>query len=440
MLLEVEQQLKTIPVTSSSRLLLGYSGGLDSCVLLHALCQLRQSLSFQLTAMHVHHGLSPNADNWATFCRDECSRLAVPFLLEKVIVSRNSGLGLEAAAREARYRALSSVQADWLCLAQHKDDQAETLLIQLARGAGVKGLSGMAGVDSSKKTLRPLLNLSRAQLLAYARQYKLDWVEDESNTDTTFDRNWWRLEALPKLKERYPAIVDTLARSARHFAEANTLLDELAAQDAEQCVVEKSLDLSFFAVLSKPRQRNLLRWWLSKHAVQLPSEVRLNQISSQLTTAGIGKSVHIKIAAAAEVRIYRGKAYLLEPGPALLHRAVNIPWHGESTTHLEDGSWLSFERMFGQGIALKHLNSSFSIGYRHGGEKIRLEANRPARGLKMLFQMQDIPPWQRDNVPLLYLNNTLAAIPNLDCAIHLRASQSELGLVATWFPVGRNRL
>ncbi len=433
-LLEVEQQLKALGLNPSSKLLLGFSGGLDSSVLLQVLHQLNQSIPFQLTAMHVHHGLSPHADDWANFCREVCAQMSVPFLLEKVHVDVASGLGTEAAAREVRYRALHGTQTDWLCLAQHKDDQAETLLMQLARGAGVKGLSGMAPVDATRKIIRPLLNLGRDQLHAYADQHKLRWVEDESNVNTAFDRNWWRVEVLPLLKKRYPAIVETLSRSARHLAETNILLDDLARLDATNCIVEQRMDLARFAALSEVRQRNLLRGWLMQRRVQLPSEARLQQACRQMACAGLAKAIHVTVSADMEIRSYRGGAYLLESRRQQRVSSGERCWHGESVIRLQDGSSLVFDQVMGSGIALRHLNQPLNIGYRRGGERICLEENRPTRSLKTWLQMHDIPPWQRKNIPLLYLNNTLAAIPNLGCAIRYSADMNEPGLVVSWKP------
>ena len=217
------------------KLVVGFSGGLDSCVLLHLLAECRQTLSFQLQAYHVHHGLSPNADAWADFCQDVCSKLNIPFTLSKVEINRNSGTGLEAAAREARYRALQSSGADFICLAHHQDDQAETLLLQLARGAGVKGLAGMAGLN--KKLLRPLLDVSRVDLERYAKQHQLAWIEDESNIDTKFDRNFMRHEVLPKLEKKYPAIRQTISRAAQHMAVSYTHLDVYKRQSLYKMMI-----------------------------------------------------------------------------------------------------------------------------------------------------------------------------------------------------------
>src|SRR3989344_6895459 len=176
------------------KLLLAFSGGLDSRVLLELLAELRSGIGFDLRAMHVHHGLSPNADDWAKFCSDTCAALNVPIEIVRVSVAKDSGLGLEAAARTARYQALLNAGADYVVLAHHQDDQAETLLLQLLRGAGAKGLSGMASRDEERRLLRPLLDNTRAELLAFAKQHHLQWITDESNVDISYDRNYCRHE------------------------------------------------------------------------------------------------------------------------------------------------------------------------------------------------------------------------------------------------------
>lgn len=432
---EIERHLKALDLDPFSRVLLAFSGGLDSSVLLHALWQIQQKIPFQLSAMHVHHGLSPNADDWAAFCQRACECYLIPFTLEKVVVDRAGNLGIEAAAREARYRALMGVQTDWLFLAQHKDDQAETMLLQLVRGAGVKGLSGMAVVDASRKIVRPLLNLTRAQLERYAKQHQLEWVEDESNVNTAFDRNWWRTAALPLLKKRYPAIVETLSRSARHLAEASALLDDLAALDAAQCITTQRLNLVPFAMLSEARQRNLLRWWLQQHGIQAISEARMLQLCRQLCHAGLKKSIHVNVGCGMEIRTYLEGAYLLASRPVYFSAPQERHWQGESIVLLDDGSRLEFKKVIGQGIAIHLLDEPLYMRFRQGGEKIRLEANRPSRGLKAVFQQYRILPWQREHIPLLYLGNDLVAIPGVGYAAQCRPQADETGLVVRWMPV-----
>lgn len=283
--------------------LLGLSGGLDSRVLLHLLVQVRSKLKFDFSAIHVHHGISPHADAWAQFCAELCMRDHVPFTAVKVSVPRDTGLGLEAAARAERYRVLLGQDADAIMLAHHEDDQAETILLQLLRGAGVKGLAAMGEASErqpvaggrEKPILRPLLNVSRADLLDYARTHDLQWIEDESNLDLAYDRNLLRHHVLPQMEQRFPACRRTLARSASHLAEAAELLEEIAREDAVRAVMDARLNLAELGKLSTPRANNLLRYWLAETCGVNLSAARLADIREQLLEARIDARVSIKI-------------------------------------------------------------------------------------------------------------------------------------------------
>ncbi len=421
------------------KLVVGFSGGLDSCVLLHLLAECRQTLPFQLQAHHVHHGLSPNADAWADFCRDICAKLDIPFRLSKVEINRKSGTGLEAAAREARYKALLASDADFICLAHHQDDQAETLLLQLARGAGVKGLAGMTGLN--KKLLRPLLNVPRSALEAYAEQHQLAWIEDESNIDTKFDRNFMRHEVLPKLEKKYPAIRQTISRAAQHMAEADLLLDELAKMDVANCQSDhhdsRQLALQPLAALSAVRIKNALRWWLARHVCDVPSAAQLQQISQQLLHAKADASVEIKVAADLVLRRFHGRAYLVKHVPEDAgedaRSTFSLVWLGEKMIILPDQSRLLFSEKQGAGIDLRHLKTKeLMIRYRQGGETIKPEQNRPTRRLNALLQAANIPPWQRERLPLLFVDADLALLPDIAVDVRYQAKPDEMGLQVNW--------
>jgi tRNA(Ile)-lysidine synthase len=439
----LEHQLKVFLVDvflshkiTNPKLLLAFSGGLDSTVLLHLLVKTNKTLPFQLRAQHVHHGLSKNADTWADFCADVCKKLNVSLTISEVNVNKNNGLGLESAAREARYKALLESQADFICLAHHQDDQAETLLLQLARGAGVKGLAGMGNVNN--KLLRPLLDAPRSALETYAKQHDLVWIEDESNLDTKFDRNFIRHEILPKLERQYPAIKQTISRAAQHMAEADMLLDELAEQDVKNGLVNsQQLQLAPLAKLSSARVNNALRWWLLQNNCDAPSAAQLQQISQQLLHAKSDANVKIKLSASFILGRFQGSAYLLknvQEGDHLYQRsAFSLSWQGEKIIILPDQSRLFFSEKLGDGIAMRHVeNGQLNIRYRRGGETLKPDENRPNRSLKSLFQTSQVPPWQRERLPLLFLNDELAMLPNIAVAAELKAKPDELGLQVIW--------
>ena len=423
---------------ANPKLVLAFSGGLDSTVLLHLLVSINKILPFQLSAHHVHHGLSPNADNWADFCQQVCLKLNIPFALSKVNINKNSGLGTEATAREARYKALLRPDADFICpdfilLAHHQDDQAETLLLQLARGAGVKGLAGMAA--NSGKLLRPLLDVPRSDLEAYAKQHHLTWIEDESNTDTALDRNFMRHKVLPILEKSYPSIRQTLSRSAQHMADANALLDELAHFDAMQAGFDAKkntvISLSTLKNLSEPRVNNCLRWWLSQNGLQMPSQQQLQQINQQLMHAKSDANIAIKLKENLILKRYQNRAYLVPNLPP--NAPINLVWQGENMIDLPNKTQLIFSKKMGEGISLRKIeNAPLRIKFREGSERFKPQLSRPHRSLKVMLQNANMPPWQREQLPLIFMDETLVIIPNMGVAAGLQASSDELGLVVNW--------
>lgn len=425
---------QAISSKTSPTLLLALSGGLDSCVLLHALVQAKKTLDFNLHAMHVHHGLSPNADSWADFCAKTCAAYQVPFELIKVEVEKTAGLGVEAAAREVRYQALFAAKADFLALAHHQDDQAETLLLQLLRGAGLKGLSAMAAQDENRSLLRPLLDIPRTEIKAYAQAAKLAWIEDESNLDTHYDRNYCRHEVMPLLKSRFPAASATLARSAAHIAEAADLLDDLAQIDAQDCVIKGRMNVELLAALSLPRAKNSFRWWLARMGFSVPSKDRLDDMLMQLINASGDASIKIILDKASDtyLRRYQGFAYVESNHPEHASEIAMI-WQGEEALTMPDGTQLVFERKQGEGLAIDRLGGhKLRIASRLGGERFKPDLARPTRTLKHLLQEANVPPWLRERLPLVYLDDTLAVVPNIGVDCMMQATERDVGLVIRW--------
>lgn len=271
------------PSQGDLRLCVGFSGGLDSSVLLHILAGLRPSLGYVLSAVHVHHGLSPLADAWAAQCTQVCAALAVPLTVEQLMV-RATDKGVEAAARDVRRVAFARQSVDAIVLAQHREDQAETLMFRLLRGAGSRGLSAMRAVQvdvTGPARWRPLLAHSRADLLAYAEAQQLTWIEDPSNADPVYSRNFLRNAVFPLLATRFPAVAAILARTAVQMGEDADLLDALAALDLRGGVdAEGQLRTACLAVLSPPRARNLLRYWLARAGVHI-DRARLDDLLRQ---------------------------------------------------------------------------------------------------------------------------------------------------------------
>lgn len=268
-------------VDAGQRLVAALSGGLDSVVLLHCLSVV--AAPSQLSALHVHHGLSPQADAWAEFCRSLCEDWGIALSVERVEVERGSSDGLEAAARRVRRDAFDRAQGNWVVLAHHRDDQAETVLFNLLRGTGLRGAAAMRGANG--RLLRPLLASSRAEIAGYARTHDLRWIDDESNADTTFSRNYLRHEVLAGLNRRFPGSSANLAAASHRFAEAQSLLDELALLDLGSHAAEFPLDLNVLLPLAEPRARNLLRYLLQQRHIGIPSEQRLREALRQINHA-----------------------------------------------------------------------------------------------------------------------------------------------------------
>lgn len=430
---------------STYHLLVAYSGGLDSSVLLHVLVHLQKQLrgmlevpyQLELTAMHVHHGLSAHADAWAQHCKQVCQQYAIPLQVVLVNVPKQSEQGVEAAAREARYRALKQFSADLICLAHHQQDQAETLLLQLMRGAGAKGLAGMAELDFSKGLMRPLLKVSRQQLETYAITHALTWIEDDSNQNTYYDRNFMRHEVMPLLATRYSGLHKTLSRTAQHMAEASELLNDLAVMDASQVAVAEvltnqvCLQTNQLATLTEVRAKNLLRWWIAKHGLMMPNAELLKQILQQLVSARKDALIDIQLSDSYLVKRYLGLAYIVKDiVPVMLDEQV---WHGEPVILINAQDSLIFESCVGQGIAQKYFASSpLRIRLRAGGERFKPDIGRPSRTLKYIFQAHAIPPWLRERMPLVWLGDTLVCIPNIGIDPSVVAQSDEKGLLIRW--------
>lgn len=429
----VEAKLKSW-VQPGRHLTLALSGGADSVALLDILAQLRASLHFSLSAIHVNHQISPNAADWAEFCARLCAGYEIPFQAVKVDLKRQPGESLEALAREARRRVFSEQSADFIVLAQHLDDQAETLLLQLLRGAGAKGLSGMAELrtqDSGLRTgfLRPLLDTPRRTVLDYAALHGLKWVEDESNADISYDRNYLRHRIMPELEKRFPGYRATFARTSRNLAETVQLMDDLARLDCANAVVNGSLRVDALCGLPGARARNLLRYWLADCGLPMPAAGRLENLLQQLCSARDDARIRISLGDA-QIRRYRGEVHV-EKNPLSPLLAAPLIWSQQERVDLPgSGGKLVFERVAGRGLSLARLTAApVTIRLRQGGERLRPDCLRPTRSLKNLLQEAGMPPWQRQRLPLLFSGENLAFVPGIGAACEYQAVEGEAGVV-----------
>ncbi len=426
------ENVLTRRVGPGQRVALALSGGVDSVALLHILLQLRPHLGFDLSAVYVNHGLSPNAGHWGEFCADLCRDRQVSFEAVPVRVPRRVGESLEAAARAARYQALLSQPVDFVVLAHHLDDQAETLLLQLLRGAGLKGLSGMPEVRALRPAfLRPLLEIPRSAIVDYAQSHGLRWVDDESNQNSAFDRNYLRRQVLPMLEKRFPAYRETLSRTSRHLAEAAQLLDELAQLDAGRAIREERLSVGVLRGFGEARAKNLLRHYLAGQGVPTPPAGRLESMLQQLLSARDDAQVHVRFGGF-DIRRYRGEVYV--------ESALGVPMDFVLTWNSQDfldwpggGGRLLFRPTVGEGISLARLqDAAVTIRHRRGGERLRPDCRRPTRTLKHLLQEAGIPPWRRLRLPLLFCGDDLAFVPGIGVACAYQAQPDEAGLAVQW--------
>src|SRR5687767_72394 len=305
---DFEQRVALLP--AGAAVCVGFSGGLDSAVLLHLFATHGEASGRKVTALHVHHGLSPNAETWVKFCERFCANHGVPLTVERVRVELNATGGVEAAARMARYAVFAARPEPYVALAHHLDDQAETVLFQLLRGTGLKGMAAMPELRpliGGKHIFRPLLRQPRAVLRAFAQSQSMRWIEDESNALTLYDRNFLRLEVGPMLDQRFPGWQESLARFARHAGAAGELLDALATVDGTPA--RAGLPLPLGPELNAERRANAMRAWLARNAVAMPTEARLAEIVRQLWESREDARVRIDHAGVAIVR-HKGEALI----------------------------------------------------------------------------------------------------------------------------------
>ena len=408
------------------------SGGIDSVVLLHLLYELQKKYRFTLNAIHVHHGLSKNADKWVKFCEKLCTQLSVPLDVYYVKLPQKKSLGIEGEARRLRYEKLLQSKSDLVVLAHHADDQAETFLLQLIRGAGVKGLSSMAHFDDTRKLWRPLLNASRINIEKYAKQQKLKWIEDESNLNTDFDRNFVRSKVLPILKNRFNHIIKVISRSSAHLAEAQDLLDDLAKLDLKSYLKSNNykhiLQVKSFNNLSLSRAKNALRYWLEMNDQLMPSKDLLNELLRQVLTAKKDAELKIELSKDYEIRRYKDEIYLAHKNKQT-HKNYEIIWNGEQEILLPNGTKLKFKKVKGKGISLEKIkHKKLMISNRKGGESFNPDSKRPTKKIKQILQESDLPPWERENLSLIFVGDELASVPNFGIDIKFQAKPEEEGL------------
>ncbi|HET9106799.1 MAG TPA: tRNA lysidine(34) synthetase TilS [Steroidobacteraceae bacterium] len=421
-----ERLARLLPEFPDLSLCVAFSGGIDSTALLAALAPLRCE-GLRLRAVHVDHGLHSNARGWSAHCRKLARELGVALKVSSVSVPRERGASLEEAARTARYRCLAGQlrPGEVLLTAHTQDDQLETVLLQLFRGSGLPGLAAMPALAplGSGRIARPLLGCARAQLESWVRARELPWIEDDTNLDERFDRNYLRRRVLPAVRERWPGVGAAVARSARHAAEAQGLLTALARVDLERASDGAALSVKVLRALGPDRRRNLLRLWIARGGRMAPDARRLEEIAGPLIEART--DAHPRVEWGGEgatgrrciVSRHADLLSLAERGPVLdsatLVAQVPWDWQASSSCTLPDGSTLELVRERHGPVDLDALPCQLTVTWRRGGERLRVRRGGPRRALKSLLREAHVPPAQRPWLPLVLADGALIAAADL---------------------------
>lgn len=412
-----------------SRYVIAFSGGLDSTALAHALSCAKAGVP--IVAIHIDHGLHADSQRWSDHCEAFATSLGIAYRSRKVSVQLESGKGPEASAREARYTALHAELGpdDWLLSAHHREDQAETLLLNLVRGSGPAGIAGIGAIRRFGPgwLARPLLHTDRASLRDYAERNKLDWIEDPSNTDRRFDRNFLRHDILPRLQSRWPDIASRLQRSATHAGEAATLLADLGAIDLEALGGHpERLPVDGLLAMTPGRQRNLLRYSLRLLGLSTPTALQLERILGEVLPAREDAQPHVSWPGAS-VRRYRNGLYLLPE--ALASVPVSKPIQAEKVSLGAGLGVLYFDPDARFGLSPELFERGLRLDIRQGGEEIQPYGQGHTRKLKKLLQEEGVVPWMRDRLPLVYSGERLVAVADLWIAADATA---EPGVGVRW--------
>ena len=422
LLSDIEKQLKQ---TSTQGFLIALSGGLDSTVLLSLfakLCQKQPHLQPSVRAIHIHHGLSQNAESWAKHCQNLCDQFQIPLIIERVQVDKTNGI--EAGAREARYQAIKKhlQTQEVLVTAHHLNDQTETFFLALKRGSGLQGLGAMQqrSVLFGMPILRPLLGFTRPQLENYAQKEKLNWITDESNKDNRFDRNFLRNEILPELRERWAYFDLAVQRSAQHCFEQQQLINDLLSEAfAEHCQIKSQFKLPQFRQYSPAKQTALLRMWLAENQLEMPSKCQLTQLINDVVFAKEDANPQFQLVNKV-IRRFKDCLYLTKPFSDLTKYILKLEQNtlslpddlGNLTVQENERNLIFYWQNYS--VMLDKTDLPISIRFGYSG-KVKHHPKRPREDIKKIWQSLDIPPWQRNRIPLIFYGDELKSAVGFFC-------------------------
>ena len=422
-------------VQSAHSCIVAYSGGVDSHVLLH-LCH---AAGLPVRAIHIHHGLQAEADHWDRHCAEVCLKLDIAYQCIHVDAEPGPGVSPEDAARNARYQALENeLESDEVLLtAHHQDDQAETLLLQLMRGAGPAGLASMPVLKSfgAGYHARPMLGFSQQLLRQYAEEHQLNWVDDPSNADTGFDRNFMRKEIIPRLVDNWPNASEAISQAASLQQDTLEIIDAMAATDLAAVSTQQrnSLSISKLKLLSEARQYNVLRYWINASGFSKPRRNILQEIIQSVLPAA-EDAAPLVLWGNTEIRRYQDTLYVLK---ALNSHEIHhvYAWDGEQPLFIETLNMeLSLTQTAGKGLQQDVVARGMTVRFRQGGEQLRPDGRQHTHSLKKLMQEAGIPPWQRNRIPLIYIGHQLACVCGYWVADIFSVSEDQQG----WYPVCHN--
>ena len=413
-----------------ARIYIAYSGGVDSQVLLHAATKWAQQQGIDATALHLNHGLSPNADDWQAFCEVQCEALGLPLLSRQVDIGKSSSSGLEQRAREARYTWFESLleAGDVLLMAHHREDQAETFMLRAMRGSGVRGLAAIPATRTLGKgrLKRPFLHHSKADILTYATQQGLNWIEDESNLSLKFDRNYIRHQIMPVLAKRWPQASRQLQRSVQNCRDDQQLLDELAEMDLASCQLQSKpllmevvppLGLADFRAISFARQRNLLHYLLRPLLGYPVGAEQMNEWLRQVNDAAPDAQSQLKLESLSLMLHHEQMHFSRFPETELVQ--VPLEWPTSSPLLVEQYAYevrlmLQAEKPSSDVKTLAfEVGDTVCVHWRQGGERVQLPGEDFSRALKKLFQDKRVAPWLRRVMPLISVDGLIVWSPLL---------------------------
>ncbi|WP_371372714.1 tRNA lysidine(34) synthetase TilS [Thalassotalea aquiviva] len=447
------QFLQSLELTERP-IVIAYSGGIDSQVLLHsAVTLLRQKrLKSSLKVIHVNHGLSANADSWQQFCQQQSAQYHVPFSGYKVEIDVHGKESIEALARDARYKVFmeQSEPNAVILTGHHQDDQVETFLLALKRGAGVQGLGAMQSLrrldnDKNLTLARPLLSLSREQIESYARRQQLAWIEDESNADERFDRNFIRAQVIPLLTQRWPGISQTISRSARHCQQAHKLIRQQASDDLAYCLNEdSSLSIKSLCQIPPNRQPQVLRQFVNEYVGQPPSTKQLEELVTACFDAKVDKNPQIKLAGAI-IRRYQSNLYItkafMDVGGWQWQHQFDQSFTSQSIV-LPDGlGRLTLTKVNREAVtlapnqwqvSLPSIQQQIKLGFEHTNPKCLPAYRNKRRELKKIFQELNVPTWQRKRSPILFFDDRVVSVLPLFVCKEYLIDQNKECLLVSW--------